>query len=191
MSYNNLIYLTTGAFETLTNLDCNVESVRAAVAVHIASLSEAPADDLLLFERGRCQRAILLYRTADGASAPAESLLATATALELLELGLTKHFKQAEPPVYGLTPANLALITADRYYAKALALVVDLRDDRLVRILCDALAEASESYSQGQLNGSSGRPGALAQAASHLGCLLGGQRDYQEASINDIDRGGQ
>ncbi len=165
----------------MTYFNCDVEPVRAAVAAHIVSLSDSAEADLRRFETGRCKRAILLYRAADGGNVAAVSLLATATALELLELGLTKHFCPAEPPAYGQPAANLALITADRYYAKALALVVALGDDRLVRILCDALAEASENYCQAP-SGDAAPRDALALAASHLGSLLAGQGDYEEIS---------
>lgn len=167
----------------MKHADQNLEPIRAAVTEAIGSTSDSIAADLRLFEVGQAKRAILLYKVADGGKAGAPALLATAVALELLQLGLRKHFDPATPPVYGTPAANLALITADRYYAKALTLVVALDDDRLVRILCGALAEASEGYSFSDITGAARRRDALVAAAHRLGCLMGGHREYKEASL--------
>lgn len=168
----------------------SLESVNNEITTVIKEISATANADEALFATGRGKRALIFFRTADGGREAPERLKPVAVALELLELGVRKHFGDSGRN-YGGTDANLELITADRYYAAALRLVVALQDDRLIKILCEGLAEASEGYAFPEEAGSARRRDALAKAAHRLGCHMGGHREYKESTfialIEEVD----
>lgn len=100
-------------------------------------------------------------------------------ALELLDLGIRKHFGPDRCQ-------NIDLITADQYYARALSLVAELNETMVVRYLSEGLMGVSEgniSYPQSERL----KPGNLADyyrglqkrcglygAASQIGVHLAG-----------------
>ena len=127
---------------------------------------------MALFNNGQAVRAEVLLEAAqcvdrDGRLQP------VAVALELLELGVKKQFGPGRPAAeYGSAEANLALVTADRYYARALELVVSLGDDRYVACLCDALADVSEACAYPETPEARVKREAFKRAAETLGRLV-------------------
>ena len=130
---------------------------------------------MALFNDGQAARAGVLFEAAkyvDGDKAG--HLQPVAIALELLELGVLKQFGAGRPAAdYGSAEANLALVTADRYYARALELVVSLGDDRYVACLCDALADVSEACAYPEAPDAGEKREAFRRAAETLGRLAG------------------
>lgn len=130
---------------------------------------------MVLFNNGQAARAEVLLEAArqvDGNGI--QSLQPVAVALELLELGVKKQFGSGRPAgKYGSAEANLALVTADRYYARALELVVSLGDDRYVACLCDALADVSEACAYPETLDAGAKREAFKRAAETLGRLAG------------------
>jgi hypothetical protein len=164
----------------------SLESLENEIAAIIGQTSGSIEPDLEIYRAGRAKRALVFFKTAEGGRSDAERLRPVAIALELLELGLRKHFLASPAAAYGSTEANLNLITADYYYARALRLVVELRDDRVVLMLCEGLAEAAEGYAWPDDTGAPRRRDALAKAAHRLGCLMGGHREYKEATLKTM-----
>lgn len=156
------------------DLNNTLTSFKEDIEREILALSDDRDEDLALFTGGQARRAETLLKAApapgNGQAAAVKNL---AVALELLELGIRKQF---ETTGYGTATANLRLITADSYYARALELTVALGDDRYVSRLCDALAEASEDYAapSGRANQETGR--AFLNAAEDLGRMLSEER---------------
>lgn len=164
----------------------SLESVEKDIEMIIGGTPGPVGPDMELFKAGRSRRALVFFKTADGGRSEPARLRPVAVALELLELGVKKHFLQPPAAGYGAPAANLNLITADYYYARALRLVVGLRDDRVVRVLCEALAEVSEGYAFPSEPGAVRRQDALTKAAHRLGCLMGGHRQYKESSLKTL-----
>lgn len=149
-------------------------SFKRDIEQEIRASSDSVATDMVLFNNGQAAQAEVLLEAAqyvDGAGAG--YLQPIAVALELLELGVKKQFGPGRPAgKYGSAGANLTLITADRYYARALELVVSLGDDRYVACLCDALAQVSEAYAYPEAPAAGVKREAFKKAAGTLGRLV-------------------
>ena len=150
-------------------------SSKRDIEQEIRASSDSVETDMALFKDGQAALAEVLLTSArqvDGNGAG--YLQPVAVALELLELGVKKQFGPGRPAgKYGSAGANLALITADRYYARALELVVSLGDDRYVACLCDALALVSEACAYPEAPGAGAKREAFRRAAETLGRLTG------------------
>jgi hypothetical protein len=161
----------------------DLESVKNDIMSEIKDSSDSIDFDLALFTDGRARRAMTLLKTADGGCG-FKSLKPAAMALEYLQLGALKHFGPGRESVeYGAPQANLSLITADYYYAKALRLIVALGDDRLVELLCDALSEVSEGYAWPEASDAGFRQEGFTRAAHRLGCLMADKTEYDNNSL--------
>jgi hypothetical protein len=158
----------------------DLESVKNDIENEIKDSSDSVSSDLKLFRDGGAGRALALLKAANDADITMNSLKPAAMALEYLQLGALKHFGGGRPDHdYGTLEANLSLITADYYYARALGLIVALGDDRLVELLCDALAEVSEGYAWPDEPGAETRRAAFTRAAGDLASIM-------TAAKNDI-----
>lgn len=159
-------------------MDCierDVKSLNKEIAREIAERSDAVESDLKLWRKDGSRRAVIALKAASGGTYDLEKLKPVAIALELLAVGERKHFGAGQPMApYGQPAANIALVTADSFYVQALALVVALGDDRLVKVLCDALAEVSEGYAYLDAPEAVAKQAAFDVAADRLGRILGG-----------------
>lgn len=169
----------------------DLESVKNDITSEIKDSSDSIDSDLAIFENGRARRALMLLKTVGG-DCDFETVRPAAMALEYLQLGASKHFGPGrQSAVYGTPQANLSLITADYYFARALGLIVDLQDDRLVELLCDALSEVSEGYAWPETPDAGYRQDAFMRAAHRLGCLMAAKAEYDneslEAFIEEVD----
>lgn len=161
----------------------DLESVKNDISSEIKDSSDSIDSDLALFANGRARRAMMLLKTAAGCC-ELKSLKPAAMALEFLQLGVLKQFGPRRGSVeYGAPQANLSLITADYYYAKALRLIVALGDDRLVELLCDALSEVSEGYAWPEAPDAGFRQEGFTRAAHRLGCLMTDKPEYDNNSL--------
>ena len=173
--------------ETLINLqsgDLDLVSLYEYIKQEINSRGNVAAGDYDLFRSGKARRALVLYKASGGAGDPI-ILSDVAAALELLRLGLLKHFS-AKAARYGLPPENTRLVLADAYYARALGIVVALGDTTLVRILCDALASASEGYAGPDNEESRSLRNSLEKAAFTIGCYISGRQEGEKSSFMTI-----
>lgn len=153
----------------------DLKSLNKEIEKEIRVLSDSPESDLKLWRREGSRRALITLKAAAGGTYRTASLKPLAIALELLALGVNKHFGDGRPQEpYGAPAANVALVTADAYYVRALSLVVSLDDDRLVKALCDALATVSEGYVYPDAPDAGEKQAAFDEAAYRLGSLLGG-----------------
>ncbi|MFA5867888.1 MAG: hypothetical protein WC891_08020 [Actinomycetota bacterium] len=156
-------------------IERDIKSLNKEIAREIAERSDSAESDLKLWREEGPRRAVIVLKAAAGGHYDLKKLRPVAIALELLAAGVRKHFGAGQPAAaYGQPAANIALVTADSFYVRALALVVTLRDDRLVKILCEALASISEGYAYPEAPDRADRLAAFNVAAYRLGRLLSG-----------------
>lgn len=142
----------------------------------IRNMSDSVESDLVLWREEKSLKALITLKAAEAGVYDLAKLRPLAIAIELLNLGVSKHFGPGRPSTaYGAPEANITLITADAYYVRALELVVTLKDDRMVKALCDALALASEGHSFPDDPDAAGKQAAFDAAAYHLGRLVSGK----------------
>jgi hypothetical protein len=166
----------------MDNIERDINSLNKVIAKEILERSDAVEPDLKLWQEGGSRRAVILFKTASGGAYDPAKLRPVAIALELLAAGVRKHFGTGRPAApYGQPAANISLVTADSFYVRALDLVIALGDDRLVRTLCDGLAQVSEGYAYPDASKTSDRLAAFDTAAYRLGRMLSG---------NDMPAGG-
>lgn len=161
----------------------DLASVNTRIEKEIRAVSDSIESDLALFYEGRSRRAQAILTVAGVYDI--KRLQPVAVSLELLELGIRKHFGETAGG-YGSAGVNLALVTADLFYARALQLIVALGEDRLVRELCLALAEVSEGYAYPDADGSPARRDGFTGAAKRLGYMM--SRDKEETDVRIGER---
>lgn len=156
-------------------IERDIKDLNKEIAKEISERSDAAESDLKLWREDGSRRAVIVFKAASGGTYDLEKLKPVAIALELLAAGERKHFGAGRPAAaYGQPAANIALVTADSFYVRALALVVSLRDDRLVKTLCNALALVSEGYAFPDAPDTAIKLAAFDAAAYRLGRMLGG-----------------
>lgn len=129
---------------------------------------------------------LLTYQSGGGDQSTAVSV---AVALELLELAVEQHYgngsglktqssnSQESMGLASRASANLALITGDYFYARAIELVTPLQKPQVVKLMVQAIARIAVAESiLGQTPGNSQalaeRQASLSQTAVSLGHLL-------------------
>jgi hypothetical protein len=160
----------------MDNIERDIKSLNKEIVKEIAALSDSVESDFKLWSEDGSRRAVITLKAASEGDYELAKLKPVALALELLAVGVRKHFGGGRPGVpYGQPAANIALVTADSFYVRALALVVELGDDRLVKALCDALAAVSEGYAYPDEPGAADNLAAFDVAAYRLGLMLSGR----------------
>ncbi len=112
-------------------------SIQDLVFEEIHDCSDFVDGDVHIFREGRAARALLLLMTAGLGSYDIEGIKPVGVAIELLNLGIKKHFSKDNVD-------NMSLIVSDHYFATALDMVVALKDNWIVTRLSDALQEVSD-----------------------------------------------
>ncbi len=156
-------------------IEQDIKSLNKEIERELTERSDTAESDLKLWREEGSRRAVIVLKAASGGDYDLNKLRPVAIALELLAAGVRKHFGAGRPAAaYGQPAANIALVTADSFYARALALVVSLHDDKLVKILCQALASVSEAYAYPDAPDRADRLAAFNVAAYRMGRMLSG-----------------
>lgn len=153
----------------------DLKIVNDEIEVEIRNISDSVESDIALWREEKSMRTLTVLETAQDGDYDLAKLKPLVTAIELLALGICKHFGPGRPSTtYGAPKANITLVTADAYYVRALELVISLHDDRLVKALCEALALASEGYAFPDGPDAAEKRAAFDTAAYQLGSLVSG-----------------
>ncbi len=170
-------------------IERDIKSLNKEIEREISERSDSAESDLKLWREEGSRRAVIMLKAAKDGHYDLQKLKPVAIALELLAAGVRKHFGAGQPvATYGQPSANIALVTADSFYVRALALVVSLRDDRLVKILCDALASSSEAYAYPDVPDTADGLAAFNVAAYRLGRLLSGNKTVSGELTDEISK---
>ncbi len=133
----------------------------------------------------------MLLATAAVGNYDLDRLRPVGEALELLNLGIRKHFAAHQQ-------LNLNLITADHYYARALSTVVQLEDNYIVHRLSEALIDVSAGQASHLSGGESKnqpfteyykglrKRSEFYKAASEIGIHLGGLKDSWISTLTEF-----
>jgi hypothetical protein len=171
----------------MNQISKDLKTLNDEVEKEIRKMSDSVESDLVLWREDKSFRALTTLKAAEGGVYDLAKLKPLAVAIELLALGVNKHFGPGRPATaYGDAEANISLVTADAYFVRALELVITLKDDRLVRALCEALALASEGYAFPDDPDAAGRQAAFETAAFRLGSLVGGKHVTTEAIPDEL-----
>lgn len=115
----------------------DLNSIRDLVFREIHDCSDSVGNDNRTFKESRAARALLLLLTSGLGAYDFDRMKPVGVAVELLNLGIKKHFSRD-------TVDNMSLIVSDHYFATALNIVVELEDDWIVTRLSNALQEVSD-----------------------------------------------
>jgi len=155
----------------------DLKSIQDLVLVQIRSSSDSMDDDIRIIKDGRSACALLLLLTAGLGSYDLDRIKPVGVALELLNLGIKKHFSKD-------SIENMGLIVSDHYFATALNIVVKLDDNWIVGRLSDALQEVADGQVVKDYYSGLKSRCAFYQAACDIGARSSGlPRTLREAAL--------